>query len=192
MTDYDQPEFYRFNQDSLALVRFILKTDISPKSLLDIGAGCGVIGLELALKLKPLELTLLELQTEFQPYLEKNTSQFQDLETLVSIAISSIGSWVSNKKFDLIACNPPYYLPRHGKDSDDPRRDLCRSFKQDGWEVLVEKIFQCLDPHGRAFLVIKNDSVLMKSCEKAVAKTQLEKIFHIEGQLCFVELYPRD
>ena len=192
MTDYEQPEFYRFNQDSIGLVHFILNTDQRPASILDIGAGCGIIGLELALNLDPEELVLLELQPEFAPYLEKNKTLYLSPDINVSIVLSSIGSWESQKTFDLIVCNPPYYLPGHGRDSDDSKRDLCRSFKQDGWEILIAKISQFLAPTGKAFLVVKNDPVVMKVLEGAVAKTRLDKFVHEEGMLCYVELYPRD
>ena len=192
MTDYYQPDFYRFNEDSLSLVSFILKQSLKTSSLLDIGSGSGVIGIELARILKPQDLILLELQKDFIPFLEKNSDLFLTDETRVEIVVSSLGAWDSNKAFDLIACNPPYYLPGHGQESDDQRRNLCRNFKQDGWEVLITKISQWLAPSGRAFIVLKNDPLLITNCERFLEGSCLNKILHVEKQLCFLELYPRD
>jgi tRNA1Val (adenine37-N6)-methyltransferase len=192
MTDYYQPDFYRFNEDSLSLVYFILKQSLKPSSLLDIGSGSGVIGIELARLLKPRELGLLELQKDFIPFLEKNRDLFLTDETRVEIVCNSLGAWDSSRAFDLIVCNPPYYLPGHGQQSDDQRRNLCRNFKQDGWQVLITKISQWLAPSGRAFIVIKNDPVLIKYCERFLEGSGLNKRLHVEKQLCFLELYPRD
>jgi tRNA1Val (adenine37-N6)-methyltransferase len=192
MTDYYQPDFYRFNEDSLSLVRFILKQSLKPSSLLDIGSGSGVIGIELARMLKPQELILLELQKDFIPFMEKNLDLFLTDETRVEIVASSLGAWDSSRAVDLIVCNPPYYLPGHGQESDDQRRNFCRNFKQDGWEVLITKISQWLAPSGKAFIVLKNDPVLIKHCERFLEGSGLNNILHVEKQLCFLELYPRD
>ena len=52
--DYAQPDYYRFSQDSLDLVKFALDNYSFRKQdqVIDICAGCGVVGMELLLKSK--------------------------------------------------------------------------------------------------------------------------------------------
>jgi tRNA1(Val) A37 N6-methylase TrmN6 len=172
MIDYVQPDFYRFNQDSLDLIRFILNRIPNAGSILDVGAGNGIIGIELSRNLNPRMLSLLEIQSEFEPYIQKNISLFlaepTQTQTQTQIHISSLGQWQNVHHFDLIVCNPPYYLPGHGQESTDQRRNLCRSFKSDSWEILFQRILDWLAPEGKAFIVIKNDPVILKKQESLV------------------------
>ncbi|ELK0694451.1 hypothetical protein QJF06_000033 [Campylobacter upsaliensis] len=39
------PNAYRYNSDSLLLSAFILEDKLNQKTLLDVGAGCGIIGI---------------------------------------------------------------------------------------------------------------------------------------------------
>ena len=152
MTDYLQPEFYRFNEDSLKLVEHVVASGIQPRNLLDIGAGCGVIGIELARKLKTSEAHFLELQIEWSPVLDKNISLFLS-SVQTQVFWGSLGSWVPEVSYDLIVSNPPYFLPGNGVLSPDPVRAKCRSFVTDGWRVLGEKARRALAPGGKAFFV---------------------------------------
>jgi tRNA1(Val) A37 N6-methylase TrmN6 len=56
--DYSQPDYYRFNSDSITLVNYLLKSMGPTESILDLGAGCGIIGIELARYLSPQKLRI--------------------------------------------------------------------------------------------------------------------------------------
>jgi tRNA1(Val) A37 N6-methylase TrmN6 len=158
MSDYFQPDFYRFNQDSLLLVQKVLAHGIQPRRLLDLGAGCGIIGIEVARVLRPEAVVLLELQDEFLPCLKMNVGQFlEPLGVSAQIVSAAFSEFVPDGEFDLIVCNPPYYLPGHGELPTDPRRGKARSFLIDSWNVLIDLIARCLSKKGFAFVVIKND-----------------------------------
>lgn len=152
MSDYYQPEFYRFNEDSLLLVKEILSESPKAMNVLDIGAGSGIIGIELANKLHLALAHFLELQEEWRPYLTKNiTDQLKYAQS--EIFWTSIGDWVPKMKYDLIVGNPPYYLPGKGKLSSDAVRGRCRMFLRDSWRVLLEKTSASLSPNGSAWFV---------------------------------------
>lgn len=88
LIDYSQPDFYRFNEDSTKLVAFIqnhLKK--TPQSIIDLGAGCGVIGIELKKLYHEAYLTLVEGQSEFLPYLKAILSYLK-LRPVSSMLIS--------------------------------------------------------------------------------------------------------
>lgn len=186
MNDYSQPDFYRFNQDSLFLVHWILQKKIQASSILDLGAGCGIIGMELARALLPQELVLVELQAEYLPHLELNRSHFLPEKINCEVIISAFSTFQRQQKFDLIVCNPPYYLPGKGQASENPQRNLARSFIQDGWPVLLKVVRNQLNTAGRGYVVIKNQRDLLKeiqSCDSALTITP-----HTEGDLVVLEI----
>jgi tRNA1(Val) A37 N6-methylase TrmN6 len=164
--DYSQPCFYKFNSDSFDLIDYVLKNIPTVHAILDLGAGCGVIGIEIAKRSSARHLTLVELQTEYKNYIEDNCKKFLRDETQVEIAISSFQDYQSVKKFDLIVCNPPYYLPGHGELPKIPQRALARTFLVDDWMILVRKIAQSLTVDGSALIVLKNDENLIKEIAK--------------------------
>lgn len=162
MNDYLQPTFYRFNEDSLKLVSFVNSIIKDVDSILDLGAGSGVIGIELSNRLVPKELTLLEAQEDYLPFLETNCQALLRIETKSKIILSSFGEWIPDRKYDLVVCNPPYFLPGHGQKSSDPRKQLARTFEKDSWDILIKLVRDCVSEKGRAFFVIRTDEQLLK------------------------------
>ncbi len=157
MSDYLQPAFYRFNQDSLELVRWIRTRVGAASSILDLGAGCGVIGIELARAFAPRDLVLVEAQEAFGEFLRKNLDLFLGPGTRGEVELRRFSAFTPSTRFELIACNPPYYLRGNGQESRDPRRGIARSFVLDGWPELAGCIDRSLGPTGRAYLVLKNE-----------------------------------
>lgn len=158
MSDYAQPEFYRFNEDSILLVNEIVKRAPRAMSVLDIGAGSGIIGLELARLLSIPTAHFLELQKEWAPYLEPNIRNFLP-HAQTSVFWTSAGEWVPELKYDLIVSNPPYFLPGKARLSPDPVRGKCRMFLTDGWKVLLEKSLMALNRDGQAWFITPRDNL---------------------------------
>jgi tRNA1Val (adenine37-N6)-methyltransferase len=177
MNDYAQPDFYRFNQDSLALIKFIKQQLPAASSILDLGAGCGIIGIELARFFAAASLTLLELQPDYLSYLQENLRVFLPAHTRAELIFASFGQWQISAKWDLIVCNPPYYLPGHGQLSQDPRRHLARTFQQDNWVSLLGVFVRALTPKGVGYLVIKNDLKILQQVSMAI-QGQQQKLVH--------------
>ena len=159
MSDYSQPVFYRFNEDSLLLVNEIVKSDLNPQKILDVGAGSGIIGIELALKLNIPEVHFLELQIDWKPFLETNITELIP-GNKTKIFWSSVSEWKSKEKYDLIVSNPPYYLPQNGKISPDPVRAHCRSFLKDDWEIMLAKCMKRLTDDGSAWFITPKENLV--------------------------------
>ena len=115
MSDYLQPGFYRFNEDSLKLVNWLAARNPVCTHLLDLGAGSGVIGIELCNRLNIHCLTLVEAQEDFIPAIEANIQQQLKVPAQVEFVHQSFGEWKPREQYDLIVCNPPYYLKDHGE-----------------------------------------------------------------------------
>jgi tRNA1Val (adenine37-N6)-methyltransferase len=152
-TDYKQPDFYHFNEDSTKLVHFIQSQwRRIPRSVLDLGAGCGVIGIELVKLYPGINLTLVEGQSEFIFYLQENLELFG---IKAEIHCSLFSSLSLNQKFDLIVSNPPYFLKGEGRVSPDARKQMCRTWERDDLQVLIEKALGHLDKNGEIWLSLR-------------------------------------
>lgn len=189
MNDYFQPDFYRFNEDSILLSKEVIRSHSKAQKLLDIGAGCGVIGLEIAQQIPVEKIILLEPQSEFIPYLQKNVQLF-----IPNNNVKTVNSTISvffDSDFDLIVCNPPYYLPGHGRPSKDLRRNIARNFVLDDWQILLNKIKDLLSPNGRAYVIVPSLNEVMSIVLEILSNQhfqirQMEKksFFIYELKLC--------
>jgi tRNA1Val (adenine37-N6)-methyltransferase len=186
MNDYRQPDFYRFNEDSLTLVSWLESRAPLSAHLLDLGAGSGVIGIELCNRLKCPNLTLLEAQDDFLPFLKANVEEQLKVSTNVKIIHQTFGGWKTDDQFDLIVCNPPYYLKGHGQPATDKRKNMARSFIEDDWTVLLKLVHKVMASRGKAYLVIKNDIKILSEAQKA--NSNLKLIMHDIGNLLILEL----
>lgn len=188
MSDYRQPAFYRFSSDSLELVKWVFSEESQVSTLLDLGAGCGIMGIELAQKLRPTRLNLLEVQKEFLPYLQENAQRFLPPEVQIKITHSSFGEWQPRESYDVIVCNPPYYLPGHGRTSPSWERNICRSFCLDGWEILMQTFKKALSPQGRIYLVLGEDVSLVNMVEKFALNEGFQSKRHQHQKFQFLKL----
>lgn len=188
MNDYLQPEFYCFNEDSLKLVNWIAASNPPCTNVLDLGAGSGVMGIELANRLNVPRLTLVEAQSDFIPFIESNIQQQLKVTADVVLINQSFGEWKPRFRYDLIVCNPPYYLKDHGEPSQDVRKNIARSFVLDDWDILLKLVARILTPDGKAFFVVKNDQRILKEVQNhlnglALKVNEEEKLLMLELSL---------
>ena len=155
MNDYSQPDFYHFSEDSLILSKYVLDQVNSNgiRSILDIGCGSGVIGIEIAKSLKgSLKLVGLEPQKAFNEHINLNVS-FLPSNCEYEIVNQSIGEFNSSEKFDLIVSNPPYFERGKGRVSSSLERQVCRTFEIDDLSILLHKTKTLLSEKGVAFII---------------------------------------
>lgn len=161
--DYKQPDFYHFNQDSIDLAKYAA-TQMKSKnqiSVLDLCAGCGVVGLELSKLLDIRSVYFLELQSEFFLSLKENILNFA-CEILTTTDQRSLSHFKTDQKFDLIVANPPYFLKGGGRTGLNANRQKCRFFEEDSYHVLVSKMRNSLRPEGIGLFLgrIENSEIL--------------------------------
>ncbi|MBF0312235.1 MAG: methyltransferase [Oligoflexia bacterium] len=163
--DYISPDFYRFNQDSIMVAKLAAKyllgseekVKIKTLKILDLGAGNGVIGIELARSLVAtlptisLELHFCELQPEFIPFIEENCHHFAN--TIPKrIFNCSFSEFDGGHSYDIIVSNPPYFSVGAGKISPKGlQRNICRFFVRDSMAEFLQTIDRSLAPHPRSF-----------------------------------------
>ena len=166
---YSQPLEYRFSLDSveapLRISEWIITNKLQPKKILDICAGCGVMGLELAFHLRySMQIDFLEIQKLYKEFFDQNIHRFQSqvnkwgqslkvewLEQNYAILKAEIYF----QKYDLIVCNPPYFKKDEGALSPNLFKNRCRFFLDEEPEVLWDAIGHCLQPAGNAFILAR-------------------------------------
>lgn len=143
MVFYQPAEGYRYNSDSLFLYAFASR--FHPRGeMLDVGSGCGILGLLLA-KNHPVQLTSLEKQPFLADYTEINAR----VNGIASdLAVENIMNFQTEKRFDLIICNPPFW-DSNVIQSQHPVTNACRYVHHMPVDGLTKAVHDLLTPKGQ-------------------------------------------
>jgi len=123
---YQHRKGYRFSVDSVVLARFV-ELPKRIKSVADIGAGTGVIGLLVAKRFSWIVVDLFEIQQSLCE-LAKMNAELNNLATRANIIctdIRKIGSEF-HERYDAIVTNPPFRPGSSGRVSPYDERALAR------------------------------------------------------------------
>lgn len=131
-----------------------------PFSILDIGAGTGVLSLMLAQRSDAQVIEALEIDNRaFEQCVDNfenspwNDRLFCYHASLEEFAEELSGEAVGiNDKYDLIICNPPFYSETYK--TENTQRDLARFQDAMPFEHLLESVSTLLSEHGLFSLVI--------------------------------------
>lgn len=125
LTCFQHSDGYRFSVDSILLAHFIFPKN---ESILDLGAGCGVVSLLLAYRHPQVHLTCLELQEPLCALIEKNISA-NNLESRLDLVRGDLrepGALIRPGSFDYVVCNPPYYRLGTGRENPSDEQAIAR------------------------------------------------------------------
>lgn len=151
MVIYQLKDGYRYNSDTIMLYNFAL--EINPKGeILEIGSGCGVLGLLLKRDLKNSNLTLMDIQEENIELCKLNSKK-----NLLNIDIihDDFKDYKSDKRFDAIISNPPYYHDGVIK-SENSHMSISRYSSNLSLQKLIQNSSTHLKSHG--FLIFCYDA----------------------------------
>ena len=120
-------------------------------SIIDLGAGCGIISLVLA-RLNPgVSVVAVENNHDMAALIAQNI-QHNDLTGRVSVLaedIINLRKLYSDSTFDLIVSNPPYRTPQSGRISPRTGRDAARHETTAGLADFVAAAKYLVKPSGR-------------------------------------------
>lgn len=175
-SNYQQPNFYHFNEDSILLVKTVLsdyEVD-NCENILDLCAGCGVVGIEYIngyQKSGSVEnLSFIEKNIKFKESLVENIETLLMNKSInVDVIIEDLRQCDLNKKMDLILSNPPFYSIDSHRISENNDRRKCRSFEIGFLEDYVNFLRNNLSSKGHAFFITD------KSNEKSLLELGLKK-----------------
>lgn len=168
---YSQPDDYHFSHDSVFLAREIFerhndKLTKAGVKILDLCAGCGIVGMDLIfhqLKEKSFsgEVDFLEVQEVYQIHFAKNKESMQRYFPDKSLSFNWIqnnyASIDSSKKYDLIVSNPPYFIVGQGLLSPNEFKNRCRFYVDSDWQTMVRFMQGSLNPNGEAYFLVRED-----------------------------------
>ena len=135
---------YRYNSDSLLLYDFI--SSFKPKGkLLDVGCGCGILGLLLKRDFPALDVCLLDIQDQNCTLTRANAQQNE--LTCKAIECGDFLEISFEQKFDFIISNPPFY---HGGSvkSEEPSLSISRHNSALPLEKFAKKVTKTLSNRG--------------------------------------------
>lgn len=166
IAQYSQPSFYRFSDDSTKLAKYV--SDNFPMrantQVLDLCAGCGVIGLEILSRSSvSLALTALEIEKDYRDFFIANSELLDCREHQVQFLcrdFSVLSGHAYSRRFDLIVCNPPYFDMEKNRLSSDPRKAKCRNISAGERAILIRGIENSLSLSGRCYVLARKDESL--------------------------------
>lgn len=117
---------YRFSIDSV-----LLAFHAGPRpgdKVLDLGAGCGIISLIMAVRAPDIRIFAIEVQTELAGLAEANVNQNQleDRIEVIHTDMRLLKPEMTDGPADLIVCNPPYRRPGSGRINPAEQRAVAR------------------------------------------------------------------
>lgn len=145
---------YRYSLDALLLARFcgVLKPG---GSIVDLGAGCGVIGLVLARVNPCASVVAVEKNPTMAEIVERNI-RHNDLAARVSLQAEDIlhlRKAYPDSSFDLVVSNPPFRTAGSGRISPRAGRDAARHETTAGLADFLAAAKYLVKPSGRICMI---------------------------------------
>jgi len=161
---YQPEEGYRYNSDSLFLYDFV--SGFAPRGrMLDVGAGCGVVGLLVARDHSRIELEAVEKQDAFVRLARKN-AEVNGIPYRVHH--TDFLAFQDGDGFDYIVSNPPFYHEGASR-SEDPMIHTARYNVHLPIGPFVAHAAKLLRPRGHLMLCYDPQQFpqLCTACERA-------------------------
>ena len=143
---YQCEDGYCYNSDSLFLYDFARDfiQNMRAKTILDIGAGSGILGLLCARDFQSF-VSLVEKDRDYAFLARKNAKSFGDL---VEVVCGDIFEFRPARCYDVIISNPPFYR-KEILDSQNQKINLARNERFMPLQTLCAHIKRLLSPKGR-------------------------------------------
>ncbi|MDR3491976.1 MAG: methyltransferase [Gammaproteobacteria bacterium] len=161
---YHQPAEYHFSMDSIHLAELVAdrlqtRTDLASLRVLDLCAGCGVIGMELSWYLREIKhIDFIEIQNCYIEHFHKNVTSVNRPELQLNFHLlnyDELQNDIWKNKFDLIVSNPPYFHEGHGMLSPSTFKNRCRFFLDSSFENFILGIVNSLSSNGQAYFLLR-------------------------------------
>ena len=146
-------ERFCFGMDAVLLSGFARVKDGA--SVLDLGTGTGIIPILLEAKTGAAHLTGLEIQPDSADMARRSVALngLEDKIDIVTGDIKEAGSLFDAASFDVITCNPPYMVGKHGIANPQDAKAIARHEILCTLEDVISQTARLLKPGGNFYLV---------------------------------------
>ncbi len=125
---YQPKSGYRFSIDAVLLAHFLkVKT---ADQILDIGCGCGIIGLILAYRHNRIvqAITGLEIQAELAELSRRNSrvNGYDHIINTITGDLNEISTLIQAESYSSVVCNPPFYKHSSGRKNINRQQQIAR------------------------------------------------------------------
>lgn len=170
-SDYFQPEFYHFDEDSIFLAKFIFenvrKEYFKENSrFLEVGSGCGVISFELSQLVEEndsLQFDLIEKQIEFEEFSKKNRVEFGGKNSQFNFHWEDFLKMEFFLNYPCVYSNPPFFYLEDSRPSHNSQRDICRRIPKKMMDMWLFKMVEVLEPRGNLFFCHRDSNLSANS-----------------------------
>lgn len=121
---FQSSKLYTFTSDSVVLAKFVDEEHIG--TLVDFCSGSGIVGLEVAGRIKTDKLVQFEIQeglAEMASYTNQYNESIKNIE-LYNCSLVDAEKYVDD--VDVVVCNPPYFKLNSGKMNESSSRSIAR------------------------------------------------------------------
>jgi len=173
---------YRFSVDALLLAEFV--SIRSNDVVVDLGAGCGIISLVLAVKRKVGFIVGLELQEELASQAQRNIV-LNKLDKKIAIMRGDLRHLPIRPGFaHVVLCNPPYRRQKSGRINPDFSKAIARHELSTKLDDILAAGKTLLKPGGRLALIYPANR-LTEIC----AKMRIQEVEPKRLQIVFPNSY---
>ncbi len=147
------PEKFCFGMDAVLLSGFAKAKQ--GDRVLDLGTGTGIIPILMEAKTQAEHLTGLEIQEESADMARRSVA-LNGLEKKINIIqgdIKEAGQIFGGASFDVVTCNPPYMIGKHGLTNPDAPKAIARHEILCTLEDVISQTAKILRPGGNFYMV---------------------------------------
>jgi tRNA1(Val) A37 N6-methylase TrmN6 len=162
---YLQPTEYHFSLDSIHLAELVAekikgRDDLASLRILDLCAGCGVIGIELSWYCPELRyIDFVEVQEVYTTYFKENVALVDRSELQLNwhlLNYDELHNAHWKNKFDVIVSNPPYFMAGHGILSPSKFKNRCRFYLDSSFDNYIKALVNTLNVSGKAYFLLRS------------------------------------
>lgn len=147
------PNGFCFGMDAVLLAGFAGKA--RGERLLDLGTGTGILPILMEARTEILQLYGLEIQEESADMARRSIA-LNHLENKIEVITGDIreaDSYFEAASFDVITCNPPYMIGKHGLQNADRQKTIARHEVLCSFEDVAGQTAKLLKTGGHFYLV---------------------------------------
>jgi len=173
---------YRFSVDALLLAEFVSVR--SEDIVVDLGTGCGIISLFLAVKSKVGCIVGIELQKELASQAHRNVV-LNKLEEKIAIIRGDLRHLPMGPAFaHIVVCNPPYRRQKSGRINPDSSKAIARHELSTKVDDILAAGKALLKPGGRLALIYPSNRLA-----EIFAKMRIQEVEPKMLQIVFPNSY---